>query len=221
MCKAVQGWFWHNGCPNDTSMKLRINFQISNFLESVPTPGFSRVSSKCHPWSLRGCWWFLREVFVVFDVMDVPMIHQGSYISIFISLPSREVLHLLCVSRASSWSLKRRLEVPKRSLGGFWDGGCPKDTLRKLHTDFQVSTFLGSAPSPIFLQSVIMESKRTLEVPSGVLVVFDMMDVSRIHHGSYVSIFKSLPSWKVLHLLCVSRASSWSLRGRWKFLTGV
>ena len=59
MCKAVQGWFWHNECPNDTSMKLGINFQISTFLESGPTPGFSRVSSKCHPWSLRGRWWFL------------------------------------------------------------------------------------------------------------------------------------------------------------------
>jgi hypothetical protein len=35
----------------------------------------------------------------------------------------------------------------------------------------------------------------------GVLVVFEMVDASRIHQGSYISIFKSLPSWKVLHLL--------------------
>ena len=62
------------------------------------------------------------------------------------------------------------------------------------------------------------ERKRFLK---GVLVVFDSMDVSRIHQGSYIPIFRSLPSWEVLHLLYVSRASSWSLRGRWWFLTGV
>ena len=105
---------------------------------------------------------------MVFDMVDVSMIHQGSYKSIFKSLPAWEVLHHLCVSRASSWSLRGR-----------WR----------------------------FLR--------------GVLVVFDMVDVSRIHQGSYISIFKSLPAWEVLHLLCVSRASSWSLRGRWRFLTGV
>ena len=55
----------------------------------------------------------------------------------------------------------------------------------------------------------------------GVLVVFDMVDAPRIHQGSYISIFRSLPAWEVLHLLCVSRASSWSLGGRWRFLRGV
>ena len=60
---------------------------------------------------------------------------------------------------------KRTLEVPLRSLGGFCQGGCPKDTSRQLHINFQVSSLLGSAPSPMCLQSVIMESKRTLEVP--------------------------------------------------------
>ena len=61
----------------------------------------------------------------------------------------------------------RTLEVPDRILGGVWNGGCPKDISRKLHINFQVSTFLGSAPSPspMCLQSVITESKRTLEVP--------------------------------------------------------
>ena len=72
--------FWHNVCPKDTSMKLYINFQISTFLESGPTPVFSRASSKCHPWSLRGRWWFMRGVLVVFDILDVLWIHQGSYI---------------------------------------------------------------------------------------------------------------------------------------------
>jgi hypothetical protein len=85
---------------------------------------------------------------MVFDMVDVSRIHQGSCISIFRSLPAWEVLHLLCVSRASSWSLRGR-----------WR----------------------------FLR--------------GVLVVFEMVDASRIHQGSYISIFKSLPSWKVLHLL--------------------
>ena len=56
-------------------------------------------------------------------------------------------------------------EVPERSFGGFWHGGCPKDTPKKLHINFQICTCLGSAPSPMWLQSVIMESKRLLEVP--------------------------------------------------------
>ena len=85
---------------------------------------------------------------MVFDMVDAPRIHQGSYISIFRSVPAWEVLHLLCVSRASSWSLRGR-----------WR----------------------------FLR--------------GVLVVFEMVDASRIHPGSYISIFKFLPSWKVVQLL--------------------
>ena len=113
-------------------------------------------------------WWFLREGLVGFGVNDDLRIHQGIYISIFISPPSWEVFHLLCVSRASSWSLRGRL---------------------------------------MFLR--------------GVLVGFDMVDVPRIYPGTCVSIFKSVPVWEVLHLPCVSRASSWSLRGRWRFLRGV
>ena len=87
-------------------MKLHINFQITTFLQSGPTPGFSRTTSKCHPWSLRGRWRLLRGVLMVFDMVDAPRIHQGSRVSIFRSLPAWEVLHLLCVSRASSWSLR-------------------------------------------------------------------------------------------------------------------
>ena len=59
---------------------------------------------------------------------------------------------------------KRTLEVPDRSLGGFGHGGCLKDASRKLHINFQTSTCLGSAPSLMCLQNVIMESKRTLVV---------------------------------------------------------
>ena len=85
---------------------------------------------------------------VVFDIRDVPTIHQGIYISIFTSLPS--------------WKMVKLLGSPERhprSLRGHWR----------------------------FLR--------------GVLVVFDIMDVPRIHKGSYVSIFRFLPSWKVVKLL--------------------
>ena len=60
---------------------------------------------------------------------------------------------------------KRTLVVPDRSLSGFLHGGYPNDTSRKLHINFEVSTFLESGPSPKCLQSIILESKRTLEVP--------------------------------------------------------
>ena len=137
------GGFQHNGCPKDTSRKLHIYFQISTIHERGPTPGVSGVSSKCHPWSLRGFWRFLRGVLVVTDIMDATEIHQGSYRSIFRFLPSWEVLHRLCGSRASSWSLR----------GRWW-----------------------------FLR--------------GVFVVFKIIYVSRIHHRSYISIFRYLPSRK-------------------------
>ena len=89
------GGFWHTGCPKDTSRKLHINFQVFTFLESGPTPRFSRASSKCHPWSLRRCGKFREGVLVVFEMVDASRIHQGSYMSIFKSLPSWKVLHLL------------------------------------------------------------------------------------------------------------------------------
>ena len=41
----------------------------------------------------------------------------------------------------------------------------PKDTPSKLHINFQICTCLESVSSPMCLQSVIMESKRTLKVP--------------------------------------------------------
>ena len=65
-------------------------------------------------------------------------------------------------------------------LVGFDNGGCPQDTSRKLRINFQVSTFLGSAPSPMCLQSVIMESKRTLEVPDRSLGGFCILDAQKI-----------------------------------------
>ena len=93
------GGFWHDRCLNDTLRKLHINFQMSSHLESGPTPGFSRTSSKCHPWSLKGRWWFLRGVLVVFDILDVSNIHPGRCVSIFMALAAWEMPNLLCVSR--------------------------------------------------------------------------------------------------------------------------
>ena len=86
------GSFWHNGCPKDTSRRLHINFLISTIQESGRTPGFSRASSKCHPWSLKGCWRFMRGVLVFFDIKDAIWIHQVRYISIFRYLPSWAVI---------------------------------------------------------------------------------------------------------------------------------
>ena len=65
----------------------------------------------------------------------------------------------------SSMESKRTLVVPERNLCGSGHGGCSKGTSMKLHINFQISTYLGSAPSPRCLQSIIMESKGTLEVP--------------------------------------------------------
>ena len=42
---------------------------------------------------------------------------------------------------------KRTLEVPERSLGGSLGVGCLKDTSRKLHINFQVSTIPESGPT--------------------------------------------------------------------------
>ena len=91
------GGFWGTVCPQDTSRKLYIDFQLFTFLKSDPTPGFSRASSKCHPWSLRGGWRFLRGVLDVFDIRDVPNIHPGRSLSIFRALAGWEMRNLLCV----------------------------------------------------------------------------------------------------------------------------
>jgi hypothetical protein len=55
--------------------------------------------------------------------------------------------------------------VPDRRHGGFWHNGCHTNTSRKLHINFQISICLGSGPSTLCLHNVIMESKRTVEVP--------------------------------------------------------
>ena len=88
----------------------------------------------------------------------------------------------------------------------------------KFLPSWKVVQLLGSPERhPSVILGVYEDAERFLR---GVLVVFDMVDVSRILQGSCISIFRSLPAWVVLHLLCVSRASSWSLRGRWWLLRG-
>ena len=101
---------------------------------------------------------------------------------------------------------------------------CLKDTSGKLHINFQISTFLGSAPSPMCLRSVIMESKSTM--------VFPDRSLGGVWHTGcpkYTS-RKLLINIQMSFLLksgptCgKSRASSkchlWSLGGRWRFLGG-
>ena len=63
-----------------------------------------------------------------------------------------------------------------------------KGTSRKLHINFHTSSFLGSAPSPMCLQSVIMESKRTLRFLRGVLVVLDMVDATIQNHTHTIAV---------------------------------
>ena len=101
---------------------------------------------------------------------------------------------LQSVLQVSSLESKWMLEVPERSLSSCWHNGCPKDTSRKLHINFHVSSLLGSAPSPICLQSVIMECKRMLEVPERILGGFGdcgcLKDTSRkLHINFQVSTF--------------------------------
>jgi hypothetical protein len=170
--------------------------------------------SRASSWSLRGCWRFLRGVLVVFDILEVPYIHLGSYVSIFSSLPAWEVLHLLCVSRASSWSLRGCWRFLRGVLVVF-------DILEVpyIHLGSYVSIF-SSLPAWEVLHLLCVSRPSSWSLRGcwrflrGVLVVLDILEVPYIHLGSYVLIFSSLPAWEVLHLLCVSRASSWGLGGR-------
>ena len=151
--------FWHYECHRKTSRKLHTNFQISKLPWSAPSMCFQII------------------------IMEY----------------------------------KRMLVVPERSLGDFWHTGCTLDTSRKLHINFQISTCLGRAPSPMCLQSAIMESKRTLDVPERSLGgLWDggcPQDTSRKLHINFQvpTLLESLPT------LRFSRASSmchpWSLRG--------
>ena len=79
---------------------------------------------------------------MVLDMVDVSRIHPERFILIFKSLPSLKVIQLL---------------------------GSPEHHLSVILGVLEDSTFLGSAPSLMCLQSVIqvssLETKRMLEVP--------------------------------------------------------
>ena len=113
--------FWHHEYPKYTSMKVCINFQISIFLGSGRTPGFSRASSKESKRFLvvpeRSLGGFRHNEYPKYTLRKVCINFQ---ISTF--LGSGPTLGL---SRASSKESKRTLVAPERSLGGFWHNEYP------------------------------------------------------------------------------------------------
>ena len=78
----------------------------------------------------------------------------------------------------------------------------PKDASRKLHINFQIFTFLGSAPSSMCLQSVIMESRK--------LHINFQIFSTLLESGS-------TPEFSRASIKCYP----WSQRGCWRFLRGV
>ena len=79
-------------------------------------------------------------------------------------------MDLQSVIQVSSLESMRMLRDSERSLSGFCDGGCLKDTLRKLRIGFS-NLFLPGKCSISYVSPIL----------SGVLVVFVMAVVSRIH----------------------------------------
>jgi hypothetical protein len=138
---------------------------------------------------------------VVFDIMDVPMIHQGSYVSFFRSLPSWKVVKLLGSPERHPRSLRGRWRFLRGVLVVFDIMDAPR-----IHQESYVSIFT-SLPSRKVVKLLGSPECHPRSLRGcwrflrGVLVVFDIMDAPRIHQGSYVSIFTSLPSWKVVKLL--------------------
>jgi hypothetical protein len=84
-----------------------------------------------------------------FYIMDVPNIPQGSYVSIYITLPSMESGPTPGFSRASSKESKWTLVVLKGILVVFDIINVPM-ILSKLRINFQISTFLESGLTPGF-----------------------------------------------------------------------
>ena len=84
--------------------KLCINFEVSSFLRSTPSP---RCLQSVLQGVLRGDAWFLTVVNDVFHDRNAVCMSPESFVSILKSLASLEVPHLLGVSRASSKESKR------------------------------------------------------------------------------------------------------------------
>ena len=63
---------------------------------------------------------------------------------------------LQSVIQVSSLESKRKLVVPERALCGFWQNGCPKDTLRKLYINF-FYIFNGNLKSDYFKKCIFQK----------------------------------------------------------------
>ena len=82
---------------------------------------------------------------------------------------------------------KRTLEVPERMPQGYF---------KEVAYNFSVLYLSGKCS-----RASSWSLRGRWRFLKGVLVVFEMVDASRIHPGSYISIFKFLPSWKLVQLL--------------------
>ena len=123
------------------------------------------------------------------------------------SLPILEVVHLICVSRASPNESKTTFLVPESSLEDFWDQECPSYTFMKLYIDFHVSNYL-EVLHLIFVSRVSpKESKRTFLVPERSLRGFLRLGMSFLYIDEAIYQFLCIRTLEVVHLICVSRAS--------------
>jgi hypothetical protein len=140
---------------------------------------------------------------------------------IFKSLCSKEVLHLLCVSILSSWSLGGRWRF---LTGVYMDSDIMNGLVTYLCCCILIFKSLCSQ-EVIHLLCVSILSSWSLggrwRFLTGVYMDSDVINSLVTYLCCCILIFKSLCSQEVIHLLCVSILSSWSLGGRWRFLTGV
>ena len=71
----------------------------------------------------------------------------------------------IATSKCHPWSLRGRRKILRGVLVVFENVDLSRITSRKLRINLKISTCPGNAPFPMCLQSIIMESKKTLEVP--------------------------------------------------------
>ena len=191
----------------------------------------------CPPWSLRGCWWFMRGVFVVLEILDVPRVHQGCYISIFRCLPFWKVVKLLQSGRP--WFSRAPSKCPPWSLRGPW--WLPREVLVVFtrwmpQRNIKEATYQFSdlyLPGKYSICYVSQECQHKSLIKRRQLVPKRCLDAPRIQQFSDIyppwkgfnssdlqrviqvisTILRSIPSpisWEVFHLQCDSRTSSWS-----------
>ena len=115
----------------------------------------SPVSPERPSRSLRGHARFLTVVNSVFHVENAVYMLPESSLPILGSPASLEVPRLLGVSRASSKESKRTCLVPDCSQWCISRQECSIHVARKFCTNFDVSSFLRSTPSPRCLQTFL------------------------------------------------------------------